>query len=188
VCKRGALTFGVNICEDIFSPVGRRRRSPSMERRSWSSTYPPLRSTRENPWRATACSPPRARRRLGRGVREHGRRQDELVFDGNSRIYGPNGKILAQARAFEEDLVVVDIDLDSVFRARLKDPRSRIAPQREDAPEMSEITLRPIKRRARPRFRRARSPFRSAEEIYRALLLGTRDYVRKNGFERVVIG
>jgi NAD+ synthetase len=115
--------------------------------------------------------------------------QDELVFDGNSRIYGPKGEILAQARAFEEDLVVADIDLESVFRARLKDPRSRIAAQREDAPEMSEVVLRPIKRRARPTLERRQVTVpNGVEEIYRALLLGTRDYVRKNDFEHVVIG
>jgi NAD+ synthase (glutamine-hydrolysing) len=71
----------------------------------------------------------------------------------------------------------------------LHDPRSRIAAQREDAPEMGEITLRDVPRLPRPAIpaREVVVPA-GVEEIYQALTLGTRDYVRKNGFREVVIG
>ena len=51
--------------------------------------------------------------------------QDELVFDGQSMVFDPAGDRLALGRAFEEDLVVADLDLDAVFRARLRDSRRR---------------------------------------------------------------
>jgi len=115
--------------------------------------------------------------------------QDELVFDGNSRLFGPKGETLAEARAFEEDLVLADLDLEMVFRARLHDPRSREASQHEDAASMRTVRLRPVAAVERPPLapRRPANP-EGPEETYRALVLGTHDYMCKNGFDRVVLG
>ncbi len=190
VCKRGALTFGVDICEDIFSPVGP---TAALAVYGEAELVINLSSSPFHAGRSVARDRMLATRALDgvsvvAFVNTVGG-QDELIFDGNSRIYGPTGDVLAQARAFEEDLVVTDIDLDSVFRARLKDPRSRIAAQREDAPEMGEVTLRDVPRRPRPKLpaRQVVIPA-GAEEIYQALVLGTHDYVTKNGFTHAVIG
>ena len=60
--------------------------------------------------------------------------QDELVFDGQSMVFDPAGDRLALGRAFEEDLVVADLDLDAVFRARLRDSRRRKEKQVAAAP------------------------------------------------------
>src|SRR4030095_13439523 len=49
--------------------------------------------------------------------------QDELVFDGGSLVLNERGEILARGRQFEEDMIVVDLDVESVFRQRLRDPR-----------------------------------------------------------------
>jgi NAD+ synthase (glutamine-hydrolysing) len=190
VCKRGALTFGVNICEDIFSPVGP---TAALAIYGEAELVINLSSSPFHAGRGLERDRMLATRALDgvsmvAFVNTVGG-QDELVFDGNSRIYGPQGELLARAAAFEEDLVVTDIDLDSVFRARLHDPRSRIAAQREDAPEMREVALRPVPRRPRPKLKRADASIPAGdEEIYRALVLGTRDYVTKNGFDHVVIG
>src|SRR5690606_10554949 len=54
--------------------------------------------------------------------------QDELVFDGDSLVYDQDGELAARGRQFEEDLVVVDLDLDAVFHRRLHDPRRRQGP------------------------------------------------------------
>jgi len=190
VCKRGALTFGVDVCEDIFSPVG-----PTAALAVYGEAELII-NVSSSPFHAgKAASRDRmlSTRALD-GVSvvafvntEGG--QDELVFDGNSRIYGPQGEVIAQGRAFEEDLLITDIDLEGVFRARLHDPRSRIAAQREDAPELHELVLRPVPKRPRPKLeaRKVSTPT-GAEEIYRALTLGTHDYLTKNGFEHVVIG
>jgi NAD+ synthase (glutamine-hydrolysing) len=115
--------------------------------------------------------------------------QDELVFDGNSRVFGPRGECLARAKAFEEDLVVLDIDLDDVFSARLKDPRSREMSREEAGAELPVVELRRVPEPSRPALKpRSIETPSGAREVYEALILGTRDYVRKNGFEHVVLG
>jgi len=190
VCKRGALTFGVDVCEDIFTPVGP---TAALAVYGEAELVINLSSSPFHSGKAASRDRMLSTRALDgvsvvAFVNTVGG-QDELVFDGNSRIYGPQGEVLAQARAFEEDLLVTDLDLENVFRARLHDPRSRIAAQREDAPEMREVILRPVPRRPRPKLeaRKVSTPT-GAEENYRALMLGTHDYVTKNGFEHVVIG
>ena len=45
--------------------------------------------------------------------------QDELVFDGGSMVLDQRGELVAQAKSFEEDLLLVDLDLDEVLRHRL---------------------------------------------------------------------
>jgi NAD+ synthase (glutamine-hydrolysing) len=118
--------------------------------------------------------------------------QDELVFDGNSVIFDEKGEPIARGRQFEEDLVVVDLDMESVFRSQLHDPR-----RRKETPWVRRELERVVKFEvsnegpvaAKPPLP-ARQVGRSSEiaEIYQALVLGVRDYVRKNGFEKVVIG
>ena len=114
--------------------------------------------------------------------------QDELVFDGQSFIFNEKGECVARGKAFEEDLLVADVDLDEVFRARLHDSRRR--KEKLKAPErVPRIELSALQPSARPPLpaREVRS-LEPVAEIYQALLLGTRDYVRKNGFKRVVVG
>lgn len=128
--------------------------------------------------------------------------QDELIFDGSSVIFDDQGELIARARAFEEDLLVVDLDVDEVFRTRLHDPRrrkERRAQQSRTEPPIvvSRYTARPTPNavgggdvtQGTPVGRAARiEPLPGpVEEAYRALVLGTRDYVRKNGFQDAVI-
>jgi NAD+ synthase (glutamine-hydrolysing) len=115
--------------------------------------------------------------------------QDELVFDGNSRVFGPRGEYVARAKAFEEDLVVLDIHLDEVFSARLKDPRSRELSHRDKSSDLPVLELRPVPEPARPKLQSVPlvTPT-GADEVYRALVLGVRDYVRKNDFTHVLLG
>jgi NAD+ synthase (glutamine-hydrolysing) len=115
--------------------------------------------------------------------------QDELVFDGQSFVFGPHGERLARGRAFDEDLMVVDLDLDEVFRARLHDSRRRKEKLRQQG-AIRRIPLAPLPARERaplPAAVPAEEPGR-LEEIYRALVVGTRDYVRKIGYKHVVLG
>ena len=51
--------------------------------------------------------------------------QDQLVFDGNSLVVDEKGMLIAEGKRFEEDLILVDLDIDAVFSARLQDPRWR---------------------------------------------------------------
>jgi NAD+ synthase (glutamine-hydrolysing) len=114
--------------------------------------------------------------------------QDELVFDGQSMIFNELGERLALGRPFEEDLIVADLDLEAVFRARLHDSRRRKEKLGATAP-VRRIVLPALPARPWPALPpRADAFLGPVAEIYAALVLGTRDYVRKNDFRRVVIG
>jgi len=114
--------------------------------------------------------------------------QDELVFDGQSMIFNELGERVALGRPFEEDFVVADLDLEAVFRARLRDSRRRKEKLAATAP-VRRIPLSALPERTRPPLPERAVTFLEPEaEVYAALVLGTRDYVRKNGFRRVVIG
>jgi len=118
--------------------------------------------------------------------------QDELVFDGDSMIVDEQGRVLAAGRAFEEDMVFADVNVESVFRARLHDPRWRktesflVGQCLNSAPVAIE---RPSVTSRKPNIHAVCPPaLDNVEEVYKALVLGTADYVRKNGFQEVVIG
>ena len=116
--------------------------------------------------------------------------QDELVFDGNSMIIGPEGEIIARARSFEEDLLVCDINLDRIMQARLHAPRRRKErPSFTSAmPEKVHVSGKPLVAGKPPLPPRDVTPLEGVAEVYAALVVGTRDYVIKNGFTKVVIG
>jgi NAD+ synthase (glutamine-hydrolysing) len=190
VCKRGPLTFGVNICEDIWLPSNPTQLAvygdAELVINLSSSPFHMGKSVSRDRMLATRAMDGVS---VVAFVNTVGG-QDELVFDGNSRVFGPRGDCLARAKAFDEDLLVLDIDLNEVFSARLKDPRSREMSQREDAgADLPVVELRSVPEPARPSLKpRAIETPSGAREVYEALILGTRDYVRKNGFETVVLG
>lgn len=84
--------------------------------------------------------------------------QDELVFDGQSILADSTGHVITRARAFEEDLLIADV-------TRVEE----------------NVTVAPIQPNVAP-------PEGPLDEIYHALVLGTRDYARKNGFKKVLLG
>jgi NAD+ synthase (glutamine-hydrolysing) len=110
--------------------------------------------------------------------------QDELVFDGHSLVVDPGGRVLARSKQFEEDLVVVDVDVSGLRRR----PRASGRTVAGRLPvEVVKLDARPGTRKKRV-ISRVNRPLDRLEEIYAAIVAGTRDYVRKNGFSRVVIG
>jgi len=118
--------------------------------------------------------------------------QDELVFDGNSMVLNEKGQVVARGKQFEEDLVVVDLDIEPVFRTRLHDPRWRKGTQFIKEQKWHEVKV--MVSEEPPAATKPPLPSRQLKvsglprEVYDALVLGTRDYVLKNGFEKVVIG
>ena len=117
--------------------------------------------------------------------------QDELVFDGASMVVSPLGEVLAQAAAFEEELLICDLDVEETFQARLHEPRrrkERPASGASTSVARVHVSDEPLAEK-KPRVRRrcARSMGDDAE-VYSALVLGTRDYLLKNGFRKAVIG
>jgi NAD+ synthase (glutamine-hydrolysing) len=85
--------------------------------------------------------------------------QDELIFDGRSMFADSTGRIVGRARAFDEDLIVADV-------VPAVDGTVQIKAQQPAAPQ----------------------PTGPVDEIYQALALGTRDYARKNGFTKILLG
>ncbi|MCL4557834.1 MAG: NAD+ synthase [Deltaproteobacteria bacterium] len=118
--------------------------------------------------------------------------QDELVFDGGSVIFSESGELIARARQFEEELLVADIDVDGVLRARLHDPRRREDKLTFDPDRMVreyDLGPRPKGRSPGPGIKNTvHSLCDPDEEMYRALVTGTRDYLLKNRFKKAVIG
>ena len=119
--------------------------------------------------------------------------QDELVFDGNSAIFGPTGDVIARAPSFREDLLVCDVNLGS---APFHRPHESIRREAEGAERLellvSEIDLQAAKSagdRPKPKLSRVDArPLEGAAEVYAAVVLGTHDYVAKQNFQKVVIG
>ncbi len=115
--------------------------------------------------------------------------QDELVFDGHSVIVDHDGTVLARSPQFEEDLLVADVDPLRVGSARLRDTRRR-APAAAASGRVDRLGAFAVGRRTDARALAATiAPLPDpVEEVYGALVLGTRDYLRKNGFEHAVLG
>ncbi len=110
--------------------------------------------------------------------------QDELVFDGASLVFDADGRCVTRAAQFHEAVLVVDIDVVPVFRKRLLDPRGRAS-----APDLPVVEVSgPRADHDGVRRPDVSAPLAPAREVYEALVLGTRDYVEKNGFTDVVLG
>jgi NAD+ synthase (glutamine-hydrolysing) len=114
--------------------------------------------------------------------------QDELIFDGHSLVLDEEGTIVARAPAFEEALLVVDVDSTTAVARRLRDARRRaLARARRELPNPPVIEI-PTRER-RDHVRPTMAPvLDELEQMRLALELGLRDYVEKNGFQEVVLG
>jgi NAD+ synthase (glutamine-hydrolysing) len=116
--------------------------------------------------------------------------QDELVFDGHSFVVDHEGRVIARAPQFEEAVLLCDVDTDAAGAARLRETRRR-RPAREGAAEVEHLGSFASARAGTHAGQAggAVAPLLDADdEVYEALVLGTRDYVRKNGFRHVVLG
>ncbi len=109
--------------------------------------------------------------------------QDELVFDGASMVFDESGHLVARAKQFAEDLLVVDLDVRPASRRRLLDSRGR-----SGAPPLPEVAVSEAHLGEHDVAARVEATLPPVREVYEALVLGTRDYVTKNGFTDVVIG
>ena len=191
VYRLNGVSFGVTICEDIWYPGGPARQqalagdAEVLINISSSPFHDGKELLREQmiATRATDNSAVLAFCNLVGG-------QDELIFDGGSLIVDQEGRVIARSPRFEEDLLVADVDVEAVFRNRLHDSRRRkekrdvSSPVAIDLPDLKpkSVCLSPPERPDFPR------PDERLKNIYDALVLGTRDYVVKNGFEKVFIG
>ncbi|MDQ3993608.1 MAG: NAD+ synthase, partial [Actinomycetota bacterium] len=116
--------------------------------------------------------------------------QDELIFDGHSLVVDQDGDVVVRGRAFEETLLVAEIDASTTLARRLSDARRRaLARERTELPDPLVVDLgEPSRDRGRPPAPVVARPLDELEEMRLALELGLRDYVQKNGFREVVLG
>ena len=188
---------GVNICEDIWYPVG----PTVLQADAGAQVIVNINASPFNAGKADYREKLLATRATDQGVficyvnLVGG--QDELVFDGGSMVFDPSGRLLARAARFDEDLLVEDLDIDHVLRNRLHNPLPRKqrptqllpgveTPRVEVAAEGEQAEVgAPQREEIEPAIA---APLSELEEVYRALVVGTRDYVTKSGFERVLVG
>ncbi len=117
--------------------------------------------------------------------------QDELVFDGNSVVFDPQGEIVAHAASFREDLLFYDVDLTTAAYHR---PHEKIRYEADGAARLELVTSEvsippPAVERPKPKLvPRIETPLEGAADIYAAVVLGTGDYIRKQQFKKVVVG
>ena len=115
--------------------------------------------------------------------------QDELVFDGQSVVFDPEGALVARACQFDEELLVVDVEARRVGRSQ--GATAGCAPVRSVAGGGNRVSA-PAEAGAGgatpPVSARVCEPLSPEAEVYAALCLGVRDYARKNGFKQVVMG
>lgn len=186
-------SVGVNICEDIWYPVG-----PTVVQRAagaevivninGSPFHAGKRSFREKMLATRAAD-----NELFLAYVNMVGGQDELVFDGASMVLDPQGEIVASSGQFVEDLLIADLDVQSVFRSRLREPR----PRKEDPESLKDVgssklvhvsewddAHRSAGEAVTGSFGKV---YDGVEEIYEALVLGTRDYVRKCGYSSKVL-
>jgi NAD+ synthase (glutamine-hydrolysing) len=119
--------------------------------------------------------------------------QDELIFDGASLVVDELGRTLARGREFAEDLLIVDIETETARLARGQNPRWCLEPQLAQqrgwaTPEIPVALALTEEPKPAPPVRQLTVLLPLPAEIYHALVLGTRDYLDKNGFKKAVIG
>jgi NAD+ synthase (glutamine-hydrolysing) len=192
ILKMGRDLVGLSICEDIWYPAG-----PAHEQALGGAGV--LLNISASPYHRLRGA--YRERMLGTRASDDGcyvvfcnlvGGQDELVFDGRSSVFDPEGNPIARAKQFEEDLLFVDLRPEEALFHRLHDPR----PRKEDPdrhPEMitaplftSEPVGEPINRAGIEH--RIEPPLPEEGEVLEALTLGLSDYFRKNGFSRAVLG
>ncbi len=180
----GGVRVGVSICEDVWAPTGPLTEQAAggaelVVNLSASPYYAGRLAERERmlATRAADASCALVYVNLVGG-------QDELVFDGASLVVDATGKVVARAPQFVEQTMVFDLEVRPVFRKRLLDPRGRAS-----AKPMEEVLLTATSERADgSAVPHVTDPLSRVREVYEALVLGTRDYMRKNGFEDAVVG
>ncbi len=186
----GDTTFAVNICEDIWYPTGptttQALAGAELIVSINASPYHAGKARFREQMVATRASDDLVYVAFVNTVGG----QDELVFDGTSLIVDERGAMVTRGRQFREDFVTADLDLDAVFRARLRDSRRR--KEKLDAGDdvrrivLPALSAAPVAAPLEPRP--AEPMLGHVAEVFEALVLGTRDYVTKNGFKHVVIG
>lgn len=171
----GNLSFGVTICEDLWRPDGpvsaQARAGAQLVLNISASPY----EIRKAYQREALLAERTTQEHVALALCNLVGGQDELIFDGQSLIYDRDGKMVARAKAFAEDFLVADLALPKASRPETPNPALQLPRAVGRYP-------------AHKRVPRIEPSLPEPEEVYRALVLATRDYVHKNGFQKILIG
>ena len=175
IVSLGGIKIAITICEDIWTDNG------SGLRDVWIGVDAII-NVSASPYHMGKLN---QRKRLMKSIsKEHKSKviyvnqvgaQDELVFDGASMIFD-NGSLKNIAKQFEEDIIFQDLNFKNIKKKRSLKGCSFIS---------TDLSLN---RKSSISVKSKGKPMDELEEVYSALLLGTKDYVAKNGFSKVVIG
>jgi len=188
VYSLGGLILGVNICEDIWYAGDPTRKQTTAGNASL------IINISSSPYH---LKKPEARENmLRKRAKDYGcyiafcnlvGGQDELVFDGNSCVIDNTGEVVCRAAQFKEDMLVTDIDIKNAPEKRKVSGKSKTSSSGYD--KIKPVRLASPGKKVKKAVSVKKHGFSpSDQEIFDALVLGTRDYVRKNGFKQVVIG
>jgi NAD+ synthase (glutamine-hydrolysing) len=183
------VAVAVSICEDIWSPDG----PTSMQAAAGAEVIVNINASPFHIGKSRTRE-----QMLATRARENGiiltytnmvGGQDELVFDGNSMVVDQTGEVIARGKEFAEDLILADLTVDAVARTRMvHGRRKRFTAAMADAVERVTIKC-PTRLAKRSRMVPSlEALLGDSDAVYRALVLGVQDYVRKNGFRKVAIG
>jgi NAD+ synthase (glutamine-hydrolysing) len=181
--------IGVNICEDIWLPEGPTRTQAA----AGAEVIVNINASPFHFGKSRSREQMLATRARDNGVivtyTNMVGGQDELVFDGNSVIVDQTGEVIARGAAFQEDLIVADMHVDAVVRGRMAHGRKKCVSGKAAAfIDRLAVKMPTVKTKRARLVPPLEMPQGEIEEVYQALVLGVKDYVRKNGFKRVVIG
>ena len=193
VYEIGGVRIGVNVCEDIWFAAG----PSAVQRRAGAEL---IVNVNASPFHA-GKSKYRRDGIVGSRAAENGLfvaylntvgGQDELVFDGNSMICDPAGQVIARGPGFREAMILADVDADSV--PPLPDTGSGDeyvnSPAAVGTPKTIKVPSPTVGAHSRAPLPEGDQPAEQdeIEEIYRALVMGTRDYLHKTGFGKAIVG
>ena len=183
VFDTGRIRFGVNVCEDIWISPGITevlvRAGADLIVNVSSSPY----HVRKEKYREKMVATMARRNKVYFAYCNLVGGQDELVFDGNSMVFDPAGKLIASGKHFMEDLVIVDISPE-----KIPDNKKSLNSIKK-APPVHIIKPEGFRVRKKKKIvvPMVYPPLKREEATYKALVLGTSDYIEKNGFSDVVI-
>ncbi|MCY0897932.1 MAG: NAD+ synthase [Firmicutes bacterium] len=187
IFRWGQWTLGVSICEDVWYPDGpylrQARQGANLLINISASPFSRGKSAVRQQMLSTRADDAAAYLVWTNLVGA----QDELVFDGTSAVFGPDGQVLARAKAFQEDVLTVELTRTPSQHRRWIDPRWRLVPLEEDTVDVVDVPLESVGEGAAARARVEPLPD-TIPSLYEALCLGLKDYVQKNRFGDVVIG
>jgi NAD+ synthase (glutamine-hydrolysing) len=179
VYEINGVRVGVNVCEDIWHDSG----PTNVQRSAGAEVILNINASPYHQLKGVQREAMLSKRAVDNGVfiayLNMVGGQDELVFDGQSLVLDPTGALVARGPQFEEALLLMDVDADVVAPVRG-------APG--DNARTVHVSNADAARSRQPVTAMVAEPMDELTEVYRALVTGTRDYVRKSGFPGAVIG